>query len=58
MWEWIAKLGYTYRVRTGFDERIVTVEPHHVKVGIYLGILLHKNLCIPPMFTVNPGYKL
>lgn len=31
MWEWVAKLGYTYRVRTGSDERMVTIEPHYVK---------------------------
>lgn len=31
-WEWIAKYGHTFYVRAGFDERVMTVEPHHVKV--------------------------
>ncbi|EIM92719.1 cytochrome P450 monooxygenase pc-2 [Stereum hirsutum FP-91666 SS1] len=30
-WEWIAKYGHTFYVRAGFDERVMTVEPHHVK---------------------------
>lgn len=44
MWEWVAKLGYTYRVRTGSDERMVTIEPHHVKVGFS-----HEDVNIPKL---------
>lgn len=44
MWEWVAKLGYAYRVRTGSDERMVTIEPHHVKVGFS-----HEDVSIPKL---------
>lgn len=61
MWEWMAKLGNTFRLRTGFQERMCTVEPHHIKVRKFLLSSLIPQAYYPTptrMPLVDPRNKL